>query len=122
MEHRHVGPCAGRVSSSARPPIWRTDCDQTRMLGKLPSKLLPGECKAATTPAGAKIRQDTIRPQALYTSVTILCKNPCVMLVGGLPLVYKRRRRTPSCRGEIIFIRIHPRTVALLILALTSII
>jgi hypothetical protein len=120
MEHHHAWPCTTQVPPSTRPSNWRTDCDQTRMLGKLPSKLLPGEYKAATTPAGTKIRQGAIRSQALHASTTILCKNPCSMLVSHLPLVYKRRRRMPDCRG-IIFTRIHLRTFAPLILTLASI-
>jgi hypothetical protein len=96
MGHHHAGPCMAQVPPSTRPLNWRTDCDQTRMLGKLPSKPLPGKYKAGTTSAGAKIHQDTIRSQALYIDTTILCKNPCSMFVSRLPLVYKRRRRTPG--------------------------
>jgi hypothetical protein len=95
------------VAPSARPSNWRTDRDQVYALGDQPSKLLPSEYKAVTTPVGTKICQDAIRSQALYTSTVVLCNNPCGMLVSLFPLVYKRRRRTPGCRGDD-----HPHSLA----------
>jgi hypothetical protein len=61
MEHHHAGPCAAQMLPSARLSNWRMDRDQVYALGELPSKLLPGEYKAATTPAGTKICQDAVR-------------------------------------------------------------
>jgi hypothetical protein len=100
MEHRHARPCATQVPPSARPSNRRTDRGQVCTLGKLPLNPLPDEHEASTTPVGTKVRQDTIRSQALYTGTMILCKNPCSIFVSRLPLVYKRRKRTPGCRGD----------------------
>jgi hypothetical protein len=121
MECRHVMPCAAQAPASARPSNWHTGCNQAHVLGELPSKSLPGEYKASTTSARTRIHQDALGSQALCIGTTALCKNPCGMPVSRIPLVYKRRRRTPGCRGTT-FIRILPRTIAPLILALASII
>jgi hypothetical protein len=51
MEHRHTGPYAAQAPPLASPSNWRTDCDQARVLGKLPSRPLPGEYRAASTSA-----------------------------------------------------------------------
>jgi hypothetical protein len=121
MECRHVMPCAAQEPPSARPSNWRTGCNHAHVLGELPSKSLPGEYKASTTSARTRIHQDALGSQALCIGTTTLCKNPCGMPVSRIPLVYKRRRRTPGCRGAT-FIRILPRTITPLILALASII
>jgi hypothetical protein len=100
IKRRHAGPCAAQVPPSARPSNWRTSCNQTHVLRELPSKPSPGEYMAATTSARIRIHQDDLRSQVLCTDTTTLCKNPCGMPVSLLPLVYKRRRRTPSCGGS----------------------
>jgi hypothetical protein len=113
MECHHAESCTARAPSSARPSNWHTGFNQAHALGELPTKQLPSECRVAMTSAWTMIRQDAIRSPTLYISTTILCKNPRGMPMSRLPLVYKRRRRTPSRTGggEMVLIRILLHTI-----------
>ena len=62
-----------------------------------------------TTPARSKIRQDGHRIAGTVRHAATPCLKPCGMTVNRLPLVYKRRRRSPGRRERTsLLTRIHP--------------
>jgi hypothetical protein len=96
----HTHYCAASSPPSARPSNRHTDDDRRR--GSYATTLEAGPGRAQDSPrrpARSKIRQDgyPLHGDVHYTTTHNL--ELCGMIVSRLPLVYKRRRRSPGRGG-----------------------
>jgi hypothetical protein len=118
--HRHACRCADSDPPSARPSNWCTDDDQTMTPAQPPSKPPLDRHKSYHDACRDEIHWDGHRITGTVRHAATQQLKSHSTIVNRLPLVYKRRRRPPSCGGRGIA---HSLTFppSLTILALASI-
>jgi hypothetical protein len=113
--HRHARRCAASGPPSAQPSSRRTDGDQTRSSHVATLEAAPGQAQdLPRRPPEARLSRTTINSTTLCAVPPYVALEPCGMTVNRLPFAYKRRRRSPGCRGtmdscSLTRFRLHPR-------------
>jgi hypothetical protein len=100
MGHRHTRCCTSSDPPSARPSSRRTDGDQTRSSRTTTLEAAPGQAQDSPRhPLEARFARTTVDSMTLCAMPPYVAVEPHGMTVNRLPLVYKRRRRSPGRRG-----------------------
>jgi hypothetical protein len=95
--HRHPRHCTPSGLPSASPSSRRTDGDSSgRRPHSHPRSRSWAGTGLATTPAGSGIRQDDQQLHHIVHHTAICSLELCGTIVNRLPLVYKRRGRSPG--------------------------